>query len=299
MSNYPAAGFWPSVVIRLDIERLGNHIHQLIVNRGQLRNVLPTDLTVYAVNGNAAPVDVSQAVSTGTKFFDAVYYLSCPDMQRPALHPPLNDLISPEVRRANTVDNLLWCALFLMLRGGYGLSTGKTTGTDIPNFLKSICSMNVSPKENSDALASFDINKVPPTWIKLIRWSEFAPEIRMRLSLGLSGYRMFAPFKYYKPKQNASQEALEAYQFVQKINNAKFDYSILPATRSASMTQKFGSLNHVLGQLLLACYTPEQLGEMVKLKMIFQLPTLDPRYNNWQSWKSTDSIELIDPIGLD
>lgn len=287
-----------SNVIDLDVQILGKQIMRLIKDVGQLDVVLIGDLQVFGKSLTQAPGDVTEAMTYGTKFFDAVYYFSLEQQVRPTILVGSDESDKLEENMMRTKRRLLWTAIFLMLRGSYPESQGMQSGSDIPAFLLNICGMDESPEKCAKGLASFNLKSISPAWIREIQWTTFAAPIRQRLALGLAGYRSMAPFKLYSCKPTADQDAKDAYEWVKRVSQLPPDYAILSCTRSATMIGRLGSWNKALANLTLECFTKEQIEEMETNKILFQIPTRDPRADTWKAWTSGGDLVLNDPIGL-
>lgn len=287
-----------SNVIDLDVKILGAQIMRLIKDVGQLDVVLIGDLKVFGKSGQEPPADVTEAMTYGTKFFDAVYYFALEQQVRPTVVAGVDESAKLEETVMRTKRRLLWTAIFLMLRGSYPESAGMQPGTDIPAFLLNICGMDESPLNCATGLASFGLKSISPTWIREIKWNTFAAPIRQRLALGLAGYRSMAPFKLYSCKQGVDQEVRDAYEWVKRASQLPPDYAILSCTRSAAMIGRLGSWNKALANLTLECFTREQIEEMESIKILFAIPTRDPRADTWKAWVSGGDLQLTDPIGL-
>lgn len=287
-----------STIVELDADVLGKQIMRLIKDVGQLQVITAGDLKVYGESETNPPKDVTTAMRYGTKFFDAVYYFSMEQTVRPNVVSGIDEVGKLDEIKMLSKRRLLWTAIYLMLRGGYPESTGSRPGADIPAFLVNICGMKESPATCAAGLASFDLKSINPEWIREIQWRTFAAPIKQRLALGLAGYRSMAPFKLYECKDNASPEAKAAYEWVRKIAMAGPDYSILSCTRSATLISKLGSWNKALGNLTLECFSKEQIEEMESIKILYQIPTRDPRADTWRAWTAGGDLVLSDPIGL-
>jgi len=287
-----------STIIDLDVKLLGGQIMRLIKDVGQLQVVTIGDLTVFGKSENDVPADVSDAMRYGTKFFDAVYYFSLETSVRPTIAAGVDLSAKLAENMMLTKKRLLWTAIFLMLRGSYPESKGMTMGSDVPAFLSKICMMTESPFDCASGLASFNLGSINPNWIREINWSQFAAPIRQRLGLGLAGYRALAPFKLYECRPEASDEAKKAFKWVRAVTQAPLDYAILSCTRDAALIARLGSFNQALGNLMLECFTRAQIQEMETAKIIYQIPTRDPRADTWRAWTAGGPLSLNDPIGL-
>lgn len=291
-------GGFASLAISLDLHDLGGSINELIQDVGQLEMVTKGDLHVHGTAEGVAPTDVKEALKCGTKFFDAVYYFAMDPAVRPTVSAPLAGLETLDNIIVKTKTRLLWTALFLMLRGSYPESTGQIRGKDIPSFLVSICAMDESPAATADGLASFQLKKINPSWIKSITWNTLAQPIRQRLALGLAGYRQLGPFRIYPCRADVDPEVKSAYDWVKLVLTKPADYDILSCTRSPALISRMGAWNKALGNLMLLCFTKEQLDEMVANKIIFSFPVRDPRADTWRNWSTGGGLALESPIGL-
>lgn len=284
--------------IDYDIEVLGRLIMAQIRDVGRLHLLSIGDLEVFSSDAATPPVDVKAAVRYGTKFFDALLYFAIEQPRRPVPQAGVDVGDDLPTVIMNTKRYLLWMAIFLMLRGSYPSEAGNNVGTNVPAFLRNICGMDISPLELANKLASFDLKNLNPNWIKQIDWSGFAPEIRQRLALGLSGYRMLSPFGCYQTRADAPQDAVAAADYIRQVLARPLDYAILSCTRSPEIVNRFKSWNKALGNLMLIVFTDAQLDEMVANRIIFAKPTRDPRADTWRGWVAGGLPLLNDPVRL-
>lgn len=293
-----AAADFVSDIVRIDLNELGTTIADLIADVGQLNVVSAGDLMVFGENDHTPPNTVLGAVKYGTKLFDALLYFSLEGARRPAIQQGVDIGPTLDGHVMLTKKRLLWMAIFLMLRGSYPEATGNAIGADVPAFLRTICGMNESPAQLSAELASFPLSGVNPGWIRVINWTGMASAIRQRLALGLAGYRALGPFKLYPCRADVPADVQDAFEWVRVIATQPPDYAILSATRSAALIGKLGSWNGSLGNLMLLCFTPAQLNEMVANKLLFAMPVRDLRHDTWRSWVAGGPLGLSDPIQL-
>jgi hypothetical protein len=294
-----------STNIKISLDDLSRIINQAIQDVSKIHFVAPEDLNVYAVDATSTgtsvgtpPKDLVQALESGTKFFDGVYYFSMTEALRPAVKANPAGVTKDENLVAVAKQYLFLQALHVMIRGDYGKSTGTAAGADVPAFLSQICGMRVSPAALSAGLCSFSIEKVPKGWIKGLQWSDMAQSVQQRLGLGLAGYRLLGPFKLFPCKQDASPEAKAAYEWVKALAGQPFDWALHSATRDPGLISKLGSFNKALTNLVLECFTPEQIAIMInpQVKILSVQPIRDPRANTWISWGNSAPLVLKDPI---
>jgi hypothetical protein len=284
--------------INIDLKSLSDVIWSYLKDVAALHIVTPTDLNVWENPKGETPKTVSDAIANGTKFFDAIYFvaLGTPNTVICKKYDSVKNRVILTVSQVQ--HNLLLLYLYIMLRGGYPLSTGKELKKDIPTFMVNTVGMTVTPHEVATSLASFKIQNIPIGWIKMIPIEEFAPEIKQRFALGFPGYRLMAPFKNYELKSGVTAEVTKAYAWVRRLSIAPPDWAIIPPTRSATISAMLGPLNKNLGNLILECFTDAQIAEMIdpKVKILFEKPTRDPRADNWKTWADLGPLALVDPV---
>lgn len=291
-------GKFVSSTIDLDVGTLAHVIWVYLKDVAQINTVQAGDLRVYEATAGHPPTDVVQAITSGTPFFDAIYYFGLNAKAEVTCEAAQDFSGGRPAFIVQTQRALLLTYLFIMFRGGYPLSGGNARQTDIPTFLVQQLNMTETPRSVSEKLASFNINKVPIGWVKHINPRNFALSIQNRLAIGLPGYRMMAPFAHYDCKADATPEAKAAYAWVRTIATKPADWNIFPPTRDPILISRLGSINANLGNLMLECFTEEQLDQMVApaVRMIFQKPARDPRATKWKSWVSLGELVLTDPI---
>jgi hypothetical protein len=287
-----------TTIIEYDIEALGQAIMSQISDVGRLHVISAGDLQVFGIDAATVPADVKVAVQYGTKFFDALLYFALEVARRPAHQVGVDVGNELPAIIMTTKKHLLWMAIYLMLRGSYPTDADNAIGANVPAFLRNICGMQISPADLAASLASFELKNLNPNWIKEINWTNFAPEIRQRLGLGLAGYRMLSPFSCYEVRNDAPADVRNAAAWVARLNLQPPDYSILSCTRSPGIVNRFKSWNKALGNLILLAFTDVQINEMVANRIIFAVPVRDPRSDNWRQWAEGGDLVLNDPVRL-
>jgi hypothetical protein len=280
--------------IAIDLQDLALAIASFIEDCSIAGRVVDADISVIFDKAGEVPNDVTSLLRTGTRFFDAAYYLACPDKSKIVPKTLSGDQSIMSV--ADTKKRLLMMYTYIMLRGSYPLDEGTEINKDIPNFLAQQFGMNYSPSDLSKSLCSFDIRKVAIEWVKQIPIDNLEQAVRQRILLSIPGYRMLAPFKHYTPRSDVDEVTIKAYNWVKQIALSPPDWSIFPATRSGDMIQQLGSFNKALGNLITKAFTVDQIREMVTNRMIFAEPVYDNRFNNWKSWGSGPELNLSNPI---
>lgn len=291
-------GTIPTAVIDIDAISLAKAVWSYLRDVANIHNVTSADLTIFNDATGKQPTTVKECLENGCKFFDSIYYIALENKNK-VDHKRFDSVPGREVLSIGDVQrNLLLLYLYIMFRGNYPINDGKTIGKDIPAFLNNMLGFKNTPLSIAESLASFNIQKVPIDWIKHIDVKKFSPAIQQRIALGCPGYRMMTPFIHYECKQGVSQLVKDTHEWVRQIAMRPADWGIFPGTRDPSIIQRLGALNKNLGNLMLECFTSVQLQEMASqnIKMIYEIPVHDARYENWRVWSKITDLDLNNPI---
>lgn len=251
-----------------------------------------------------------------------------------AMIPMFPLLASPERERLpRSMKRLLWYYLWLMVRGGVQAHVQGTPDQPIPAFMRNSLGMDEPINLVVSRLASFGLTLVNPSWIKWIPIGEAASLIINRLSLGVAGYRMLRPFCVYPLKPRARLTLVErqgmamrldpndpvgaldrvpvhsetlanynarkrAFKVAKAMGKAPLDWAIHSATRAPWVITQMGGLNKPLSNLMLRCFTAEQLAAMAsdRQKLIYRVPVEQPGCDTWMNWDMGLLNNLNDPI---
>jgi hypothetical protein len=275
------------------------HALQVFVTRGSSRSVVSISSLKIVSDNPTIPTsfsDIGTAISHGTKLFDALMYFSLPDNQRPTVRAADEDEI-PRTRDVTIISkSVFYLAFFLITRAKVPSGIATNIGTSVPAFLQNILGMNETPDYYMNLLSSFDLSALNHTWIQYIQWSQVSLESMNRFGLGVAGYRSFQPFKLLAVKNDASVEAKRAAELAKAIATAPPDWKIHPITRDPNILTSLGNLNKNLGNLMLECFTQEQLDSLKSNRVIYDIPSMDVRHTNWRTWSTEMMPALTTPM---
>lgn len=244
---------------------------------------------------SAMPVDVNKVtlfnlLQLGMKLFDAVVWLHA---GRPATHPLQADptLTADTIPSMHDVARSVFYAYFMLLtQARYPAISAGGEKPRIPNFLKSIMGMAQDQTHYMDMLTSFPPQQFDPAWVRFVHFSGFGQEVLSRFGLGVAGYRMFGPFKLYPAKDGLSPNLVPAFAFARTVARAPASWDIHPLTRNPNILTARGNLNKNLGNLILECFTDDQIAEMVAAKIIFKRPDREAQHMEYRNWIAEDNI---------
>lgn len=231
-----------------------------------------------------------QLLEVGMKLFDAIVWLTA---GRPASHPLT---LEPGMPKENipslhsVAKSVFYCYFMLVTQARYPVSAKATEKPKIPNFLRTIMGMDEEQHVYVERICSFEPVKFDPAWAKYVKFEGFGQETLSRFGLGTAGYRLFGPFKLYAPKSGLSPELMAAYNFARTVAMSPATWDVHPLTRNPNILTKRGNLNKNLSNLILECFTLDQIAEMAKAKIIYEAPKRDANHRNYVTWSAADDI---------
>jgi len=275
-------------------------VFQTFLDRGSKITGVSLDdinLNVNPIPANPSTATLVDLLKAGMKLFDAVVWITA---GRPNSHPLKRD---PAIQQ-DTIPSMSAIAsavvynfFFLLTQARYPMFSkeqeAKKDNKDaprVPNFLTTILGMKESQTVYVNMLTSFPPEQFDPAWIKDVRFENFGQEIMARFGLGVAGYRLFAPFKLYTPKDNLSQALQDSYAFARAVAVHEPTWAIHPVTRDPAVLTARGNLNKNLGNLILECFDDAQIAEMVKARVLYATPVRAAEHNNYKTWAKVDDI---------
>jgi hypothetical protein len=125
-----------------------------------------------------------------------------------------------------------------------------------------------------------DLTKISHDWIRLLDWSKFNEAVKMRLGMGIAGYRVMKIFKEYECMEGIKVELREVFQIVKDKAKEGIKLEYHPYWN----TNKTLNLTKNLNQLMLEVFNPEDLSNAKKSGLIFEIPIPDDTINSYKYW---------------
>ncbi|KAI6248307.1 hypothetical protein HI914_03349 [Erysiphe necator] len=282
----------------VDIDRsfagkvLGGYIARGSSITGVDVNLLDVSLTSLPACGQK--VDVVWLSEHGMPLFDAITWIRADKSIRPPLKLKANAKEFRPAPQGVIAKALFFCYFYLLTQAHYPSTLG--AGQNVPSFLKNVAGLREPPEYYVRLLCSFNPVLFDARWIRDVKFKSFGQEVMSRFGLGISGYRMFAPFKLYAPRPDLDERARPAFQYARAVAQSRPTWTVHPITRLPSLLSERGNLNKNLSNLMRYCYTSETLNEMVTAKLLYAMPIAQPGHNNWMFWSAEIGIAAEDPI---
>jgi hypothetical protein len=279
-------------IIDIDVANVANILKPYLIRGSKLTGVSLDDIdrSVTDVPANLASVTLVQLLEKGMKLFDAIVWLAA---GRPASHPLMADpgMNAASIPSLSAISNaLFYNYFFLLTQARYPVSQTNTNPPKVAQFLTNIMGLTKPQWEYVEIICSFEPQKFDPAWIKHVQYTGMGQEALSRFGLGVAGYRYFQPFKNYPIKSGVTPETMRAYNFARKVAVSAPTWDIHPVTRNPAVLTKRGNLNKNLGNLILECFTDDQIQEMVNTKMLFSKPNHEVQHKNYRQWSEDDDI---------
>jgi hypothetical protein len=279
-------------IVHINPEEVAKAFQSYLDSASKLTGVSLDDIStsVNEMPEDPQTVSLTELLERGMKLFDAVVWLTA---GRPVSHPLSQDaaLTKEQIPSlAKIADSVFFCYFMLMTQARYPVSQNEKEKPRIPNFLKTIMSLDQEQHVYVERICSFEPRKFDPKWAMYVQFKGLGQETLSRFGLGVAGYRNFGPFGLYKPKSDMDEDLKPAFEFAKKIASSPASWNIHPLTRSPEVLAKRGNLNKNLSNLMLDVFTTTQLEEMRDAKIIYKIPEREPTHRNYYQWNATDDI---------
>lgn len=285
-------------LIHIDPEQTARAFQAYLDTASKLTGVSLDDISLRIAKpiANVDATNLAELLRHGMKLFDAMVWLHA---GKPSTHPLVVDpaYAVDSVPSMHTVARAVFYNFFMLLtQARYAPTRTLTDKPKVPNFLSTLMGMSAEACTYAEAVCSFDIQKFDPKWIRYVRFDGMGQETLSRFGLGVAGYRMFGPFGLYEPKADLPANLMRACNFARTVARAPATWDVHPITRNPNVLKNRGNLNKNLGNLVLDCFTDEQIAEMVASKLLYRKPEREPTHRNYLTWSETDDISGTNKI---
>jgi hypothetical protein len=285
--------------LAIDIVQLAAVLRRFIEQGSQRFTIDPTELTIISDGAilNIANWTWDNIFAHGTLFIDAILFLglNAADRTRATISPVDGaNVIQPFTARV-IGDALFFQWFMIITRGAPSRDNNNTVGSSVPRILSGVMGLNEAPLTYAGRLASFDLGKLNPGWVRHVPFTNIGREVISRYSLGVAGYRVLSALKNLPAPDRTpvAPNLLLAYNVARSMATSAASWEIHSATRSANFTTLYGPINANVGNLLLELYLPATLQAAVTRRELYALPIRNNSYNQYANW----SVLYVTPAG--
>ncbi|RKF57809.1 hypothetical protein OnM2_071064 [Erysiphe neolycopersici] len=289
-------------IINIDSKALANSLSKFVAVGSLVHKLTSDDITVISnldgdyphketkdvteVDGKIVPNTIRGLLANGTKFFDAIVYLSIDDERKPKPVFLQFEKAGDGTIEIPTYDDMAKLTTFIFVAYFYVVirahppsDSGVYATQPMPNFITNIMNFR-------STIAEF----IPTTSI--------SQESVNRLGLGVAGYRLVSVFNViepdmYKDKAKGDEEFRyptkpkyidTAVEVMRSFRQAGYCWNFHPATRSPDIMSTYGNVNKNAGNLILECYTKKTLEKLKEIKKLSVIPQFDPAHTEYRTW---------------
>lgn len=258
--------------------------------------IRPEEIYIPATKRGTS-VTLKELLNSATKLFDALVFLAmapadrakCGTLTKATMSTLVND--KEQASMDKIANYVTICFLHLLSRSNYPSGTSTELGSAIPQFQKTVLGNQMSGDEICQQLANFNLSKINNKWIETIKLTDLGDKFRNRIALSPAGHRQLAPFRYLKPLTIVNNPITEedravtkAYRFLKDMQPLLPNWAIHPSTRDTSFQIRFGTFAKECSNLMVKCFSDEDLDAMVKARIIFQKPVWNPQHMEFMNW---------------
>lgn len=269
------------------------------VTAGSVRGQIAiTDLSIVSRHANNLEpfTTVADAISRGTRLFDALAYFSLhPDLRPDIVHEELGeDEEDPAVDDIGR--SLFYVFMFILIRGSAPSHIATNNTTPVPRFLSNVMNLTETPDVYADRLASFDIQLMHHGWVRHITLDGLDHTVQNRLALGVAGYRLPAALCIAELKQDLAPELVTAVEAVRNFVNRGMVWDCVGHVRSARFLDAVKNMNKNVGNLISLSVPDDVIARLVRLRVLFEAPVYDERFTQYLTWTNATFAEFDDFI---
>lgn len=290
--------------IEINAKNFAGVLSRFIVEGSKVNRVTQSDLQIYSENKPLNEITLQDLMESGTCFFDALYWLSLPSVDR---DKPAKPKAGFKVDQAK-ITRALFANYFLLLTQARPLGAG----VKMSNFITNTLGIKDEPAHMHGMLASFELTLMDNRWIRHIKIPDLGVEAKNRVGLGTAGGRLPWALMYTTPNGSFSTglhsvedkwpadyaKAKEVRGIIGRWLESGPHWYAHPLFRSNQFINRLKSFNKACSDLLCFLFTSDTLDDMVANKVLFSKPTPNPMNRNWMNWdaKTFDfEPELIFP----
>jgi hypothetical protein len=264
---------------------IASFVQQFLAFGSKAKRILKSDVIIFPKANGAPYTSVQDMLNNGNYLFNALIFATSPEHKGFKQVQKPENFVSPDNDIATLAEGIFCLYFYVFTQGDAPSPALNVMGPQVPNFLRGVIKMRHPPGWHMKNLASFDLRMMEHRWIRGVNIDGLSREAQQRFGLGIAGYRMFSMFKDYPLKEGATPEAERAHKIIKDFLNSGTYWEIHPAFRPPEIIERLGSINGVLGNLILACFEDSDIESAKVAKLIYSVPVYSIRHDTYKRWK--------------
>lgn len=284
--------------ISFNAEHLGNALNEFVTQGSKKGSISIDNLNIIRREGeeNVPFLTVQEAVENGTRLFDALAYFSLPEDRRPRVLIRELEAGDEDPKLADISEAVFYIFMWILIRGTAPKNTETDEPIPVPKFLTAVMQLREEPYEYVQKIASFDLSKMDPQWIKYIKVNNLGREAQNRLALGIAGYRLPAALSIMQFREDADPEDVRAANAVIRFVRNGLTWDCCAVTRSQRFLERVRNFNANVGNLIIRCAQRDTIDRFVRQKILFTAPEYQDRFQEYRTWTNETFAEFTDYI---
>jgi len=277
---------------------LAAKLERFVAHGSHRHTLAPSDLHVVK-DGTVRtpdPLTFEFLIKQGNRFFDALFYMGIDPAHRIPIQSVPTASLMPELTAQQISSALFFQYFMLLTRGSTSESGSATVGADVPKFLHTVLALNEKPEVYARRLATFNLEKIDPGWVKAMPFANISREAISRFGLGVAGYRIMAPFRLLRPKATLDPALNSAFAFAVSLATSDASWAVHPATRDPNILTRYGPINANMGNLALEAFEMAEIDELVAQRQLYARPKHDPIATQYKTWTGVFRVSPADRI---
>jgi len=262
--------------LSIDSQQLAALLQGAVADGSQINTITVHDLILVLndINSDWQGLTVMQLVAQGTKVFDAVLLLGLENINDVNIVATPAEFVAPTDRQV--VEALFVDYFCIMTQARHPADV-----VHVASIIENVIGISMTMTQVQDILASFNLNKMPKTYVKHINISQLGDEVTNRLGLGVAGYRLMSACQVINLKANAPADAKAAHAAIKASLARGVFWEFHPVFRSGDFVRAFGSLNKIISTMLAEHGIESEVQAAVENKSLFALPQVDARFRTY------------------
>jgi hypothetical protein len=270
------------IYISTDLNLYGEALLDLINVASQLKKVEFGTLkfTCRSSFDKSKLLTFKQILDYRIPIFDYVIFLNLTEEEREKVNWIVNKENLPYLE-STVCFSVLYTYFMVLTRNKFNLNENEK----IPSFLMKFMTVPMSIEDIKSCLSSNDLNLFNHNWIKSIDISTLSIALKNRIRQGIAGMRLFSIFRDYIPDKTLNSNLKDIHEIVSRVAKSGPYWEMHTLFQPLALSSI--SLNSNLNNLIIDCFSEEQIDIMIKQKSLYRKPIYNERTKAYLKWDSS------------